>query len=77
VAGPSRAYAVERAGDGCFALAQLRNEPRAAFGIDARFCFDETTGAPTDSRVRDAAGIVEVVAVSSLTPTVRDSDLVP
>lgn len=77
VAGRSRAYAVERAGDGCFTLEQIRNEPRAAFGIEARFCFDAATGAPTNSRVRYAGGIVEVVAVSSLTPTVSDADLDP
>ena len=31
-------------------------EPRAPFGDEARFCFDEATGAPTDSRVRYAGG---------------------
>jgi hypothetical protein len=77
VAGRTRAYAVEQVGDGCFALAQLRSEPRAAFGTEARFCFDEATGAPTDSRVHYPGGIVEVVAVSSLTPTVADADLEP
>ena len=77
VAGPSPVYAVEEIGDGCFALAQLRSEPRAAFGTEARFCFDEATGAPTDSRVRYAGGIVEVLATSSVTSTVRDSDLEP
>lgn len=77
VAGPSPVYAVEDIGDGCFALAQLRSEPRAAFGTEARFCFDEATGAPTDSRLRYAGGIVEVLAVSSLTSTVRDADLEP
>ena len=70
-------YAVERAGDGCFELAQLRVEPRAPFGVDARFCFDDATGAPTDSRVRYAGGIVEVLAVTTLTGTVRDADLEP
>ncbi len=77
VAGPTPVYAVEEIGDGCFALAQLRSEPRAAFGTEARFCFDEATGAPTDSRVRYAGGIVEVLATSSVTSTVRDSDLEP
>ena len=60
VEGPSPVYAVERAGDGCFELAQLRDEPRAPFGVEARFCFDDATGAPTNSRVRYAGGIVEV-----------------
>ena len=33
---------------GCFDLVQLRVEPRAPFGREARFCFDEATGAPTE-----------------------------
>ena len=77
VAGPSPVYAVEDIGGGCFAVAQLRSEPRAAFGTEARFCFDEATGAPTDTRVRYAGGIVEVLATSSVTSTVSDSDLEP
>jgi hypothetical protein len=77
VEGPDPVYAVEHAPDGCFDLAQLRVEPRAPFGVEARFCFDEETGAPTDSRVRYAGGIVEVVAVVRLTSEVDDADLVP
>ena len=77
VEGATPVYAVERAGDGCFALEQLRNEPRAPFGIEASFCFDDATGAPTDSQVRYAGGIVEVIAVTSITGTVDDADLQP
>lgn len=77
VDGPNPVYAVEEAGDGCFELAQLRVEPRAPFGVDARFCFDDETGAPTDTRVEYAGGIVEVLAVTELTGTVRDEDLEP
>ena len=77
VEGATPVYAVERAGDGCFALEQLRNEPRAPFGIEASFCFDDETGAPTDSQVRYAGGIVEVIAVTSITGTVDDADLQP
>ena len=51
---------------GCFDLVQLRVEPRAPFGREARFCFDEATGAPTNSRVAYEGGIVEVVAVTDL-----------
>ena len=75
--GPAPVYAVEPAGDGCFDLAQQRVEPRAPFGIEARFCFDEGTGAPAGSRVRYAGGIVEVVAVTRVTPEVSDADLEP
>ncbi len=74
---PAAVYAVERADDGCFDLAQQRVEPRAPFGVEARFCFDEETGAPTDSRVRYAGGIVEVVAVTRVTGEVTDADLEP
>ena len=77
VEGPTPVYAVERAGDGCFHLTQLRVEPRAPFGVDARFCFDDATGAPIDTRVQYAGGIVEVLAVTTLTGTVRDADLEP
>jgi hypothetical protein len=77
VDGPNPVYAVDRADDGCFALAQLRVEPRAPFGVEARFCFDGATGAPTDTRVHYAGGIIEVLAVTELTSTVRDEDLAP
>jgi hypothetical protein len=77
VEGESPVYAVERATDDCFELAQLRVEPRAPFGVDARFCFDEDTGAPTDTRVRYSGGIVEVLAVTEVTGTVEDADLEP
>lgn len=77
VSGDAPVYAVEAAPGGCFTLAQLRAEPRASFGIEARFCFDADTGAPTDSRVRYAGGIVEVVAVTRLTDEVDDADLAP
>ena len=45
--------------------------------MEARFCFDEETGAPTDSRVGYSGGIVEVIAVVSVTNEVDDADLVP
>jgi hypothetical protein len=77
IEGPGPVYAVEDAGDGCFELAQLRAEPRAPFGVEARFCFDEASGAPTNSRVRYAGGIVEVVAVTTLGDAVSDADLEP
>ena len=75
--GPDPVYGVARVDDGCFALAQRRSEPRAPFGLEARFCFDAATGAPTDSEVRYAGGIVEVVAATGLTGEVSAEDLVP
>ena len=75
--GRDRVYAVERAGDDCFALTQVRVEPRARFGIEIRFCFDPATGAPANSVIRHAGGVVEVVAVVSIRSTVDEADLEP
>jgi len=76
--GATPLYAVARAGRaGCFDLAQLRSDPRAPFGIEARFCFDADTGAPADSRVRYEGGIVEVLAVTEIRSEVTDDDLRP
>jgi hypothetical protein len=78
VTGPSPVYAVGRgAAAGCFELAQLRVEPRAPFGIRAHLCFDDATGAPTDSRVEYAGGIIEVIAVTGVRAEVTDADLQP
>jgi hypothetical protein len=78
VTGPDPVYGVAR-GDtaGCFDLAQLRVEPRAPFGVEASFCFDDETGAPIDSRVTYAGGIVEVVVVLDLRSQVSEADLEP
>jgi hypothetical protein len=70
-------YAVARARDGCFELAQLRSDPRAPFGTESRFCFDDDTGAPSSSRVEYAGGIVEVLAATKLRAEVTEDDLRP
>ena len=77
VEGPEPVYAVVDLGEGCFELALQRIEPRASFGQAARFCFDEETGAPTNSRVEYAGGIAEVLAVTSVSDEVSDADLQP
>lgn len=78
VAGEAPVYAVGAGSEpGCFDLVQLRVEPRAPFGREARFCFDEATGAPTNSRVAYEGGIVEVVVVTDLRAQVGDEDLDP
>jgi len=78
VEGSTPLYAVAFGPDeGCFELAQQRADPRATFGVDAVLCFDPDTGAPADSRVAYAGGIVEVVAVTSIRPDVTDADLEP
>ncbi len=78
LSGADPLYAVVRSEEaGCFELAQLRPEPRAPFGTDARFCFDARSGAPASSRVRYEGGIVEVVSVTSIDTDVEDEDLRP
>jgi hypothetical protein len=70
-------YGVTVADDGCFALDQRRLDPRAPFGIAARFCFDPATGAPAGSEVRYEGGIEEVRTVSTIRARVTEADLQP
>lgn len=78
VTGASPLYAVATGDEpGCFDLVQLRVEPRAPFGRLATFCFDPATGAPSNSRVEYAGGIVEIVAVTTIEAEVTDADLRP
>jgi hypothetical protein len=78
VGGPTPVYGVDRSRDeGCFELAQLRVDPRAPFGTEARFCFDPATGAPADSEVHYEGGIVEVLVVTRIRSEVSDDDLRP
>jgi hypothetical protein len=75
--GPDLLYAVTAERTGCFHLELVRADPRAPFGIDASFCFDAATGAPSRSRVRYAGGIEEVVVVTDIRTEVTDADLAP
>ncbi len=76
--GDSPVYAVAAGVDPeCFDLLQRRAEPRAPFGREAQFCFDEATGAPANSRVSYVGGIVEIVVVTGIRAEVTDADLVP
>jgi hypothetical protein len=70
-------YRVRELESGCFTLEQLRVDPRAAFGVEASFCFDPGTGATSASRVRHEGGIVEVLVVTSIRTDVTDADLQP
>lgn len=76
VLGPERLYDVV-AFAGCFRLDLRRPDPRAPFGVEATFCFDAGTGAPTRSEVHHEAGIVERITVTQLSGEVRDRDLEP
>lgn len=70
-------YIVTAGRPGCFDLELVRIDPRAPFGVEASFCFDEATGAPTGSRVRHAEGVEEVVVVTDIRTDVTDADLSP
>lgn len=76
VTGEAALYSVTRE-EGCFDLRQGRPDPRAPFGVEARFCFDDLTGAPIDSRVRYEGGVEEVITVLELRSEVTDADLRP
>lgn len=75
--GPAPLYDVREDDDGCFSLVLERADPRAPFGVRARFCFDRATGAVRESTVRHEGGIVEVVSVTSIRATVTAADLDP
>lgn len=77
VGGSDPLYEVVRGPDGCFSLDLRRADPRASFGVASRFCFDEETGAPTDSTVRYEGGVVETITVTALRGEVSDADLEP
>lgn len=74
---PEPLYTVQRDDEGCFALAQRRVDPRAPFGISARFCFDPATGAPTARQVAFEGGITEALVVTEVRAEVTDADLRP
>lgn len=77
VGGADPLYQVTASGDGCFTLDLQRVDPRAPFGIGARFCFDPATGAPTRREVRYEGGISETVVVEDIRTEVTDADLLP
>lgn len=77
VLGPDPLYAVALDEPGCFTLDLLRADPRAPFGIEASFCFDDATGAPTARRVRHAGGVEERLVVTEVSAEVADADLEP
>jgi len=66
-------YRVSTAGDGCFELRLARFELEPPYGTFARFCFDEATGAVTETEIRREEGtdFVEAVQVRA---QVSDAD---
>jgi hypothetical protein len=70
-------YTVTASEPGCFHLEQRRIDPRAPFGLEATFCFDDATGAPTRRRVRYEGEVEERLVVTTVDPDVSDEDLEP
>ncbi len=72
-AGSSPLYRVEADGQGCFDLHLTRVFPAPPYGRRARFCFDESTGAPTYTEIRRDEGtdVLEAVEVRAV-PTGAD-----
>jgi hypothetical protein len=66
-------YRVSTEGDGCFDLRLARFELEPPYGTYARFCFDEATGAVTETEIRREEGtdFVEAVQVRA---QVSDAD---
>lgn len=75
VAGDVPLYSVEADGE-CFDLTQILQLPAPPYGTEARFCFDDETGAITYVRVvRDEA--TDVTEATDVRAEVRDEDLEP
>ena len=77
IQGAGALYLVTAGAPGCFDLELVRIDPRAPFGVEASFCFDAATGAPSGSRVRHEGGIEEIVVVTDIRTEVSDADLAP
>jgi hypothetical protein len=72
VTGERPAYRVVGEGE-CFTLVRLRPFP-TQFGLEARFCFDERTGATRSTRV-DFGDVEVVTEARTIRTTVTDEDL--
>lgn len=62
---------------GCFRLDQRRPDPRVPFGVAARFCFDQATGAPVRTEVRYEGGVREIIVVHEVRTDVTEEHLEP
>jgi hypothetical protein len=66
-------YRVERADEGCFDLTLTRLLPSPPYGNEARFCFDEDTGARTFARIVRDEG-TDVTEAVEIRTDVRETD---
>jgi hypothetical protein len=74
--GPNRLYDVTQTSDHCYSFRLRFSYPVPPYGRQARFCFDEDTGAPTLKDVDRVEGrdVQEAISVSG---QVADADLAP
>ena len=74
--GPKRLYDVTATGAHCYDFRLRVNYPAPPYGRQARFCFDEATGAPTLRDVQQPPGrdLQEAISVSG---QVDDANLAP
>jgi hypothetical protein len=75
VRGPARFYAVREEGH-CFRLRLRLNVLSPPYGVLARFCFDDATGAPVRSEIEKVQARDRTVAIS-VRGRVSDDDLDP
>jgi hypothetical protein len=66
-------YRVRADGDGCYDLRLTRLLPSAPYGDEARFCFDDETGAITFIRIERSEGI-DVTEMVEIRTDVRETD---
>jgi hypothetical protein len=66
VEGDAPVYRVEADGARCFSLTQSRPAAGVPFGVRARYCFDDATGALVEAAVTYAGGISEHLVVEDL-----------
>ncbi len=69
-------YSVRDAGDGCFELARLYQRPEAPYGLGARLCFDEASGAMDLLEVRREGGATDRFQAVEVRTDVTDADFV-
>jgi hypothetical protein len=70
-------YFVRADGKACFRLLQAVVYPDPPYGLRARFCFDEATGAMRSVEREFESGIVERMEATSLRAEVTQADLEP
>ncbi|MBA2282425.1 MAG: hypothetical protein H0W25_14535 [Acidimicrobiia bacterium] len=74
VTGDPAPYLVAVDADGCFELTLQVRFPSAPYGLEAMFCFDDASGAPTRVRVDHGEDIVDDTVTDRIRTDVTDAD---